>query len=142
MATLSTVMTLRHMDSLPAWAQTLVRRSLKADHGSLQRMPLSKLLAYHTDLWLSKSPTSKIWGLLAGTMLLSLFGGISLFVVGDGKHIQQQPVSLCKEAVRLQNSTPVSTCNKQCRYCTCATQIASRSRVSCCRKELVGVLFP
>eukprot|EP00891_Asterochloris_glomerata_P004670 jgi/Astpho2/4670/gw1.00067.35.1_t len=46
-------------------------------------MPLSKLLAYHTDLWLSKSPTSKIWGLLAGTMLLSLFGGISLFVVSD-----------------------------------------------------------
>ncbi len=85
MATLSTVMTLRHMDSLPAWAQTLVRRSLKADHGSLQRMPLSKLLAYHTDLWLSKSPTSKIWGLLAGTMLLSLFGGISLFVVSDGE---------------------------------------------------------
>lgn len=84
-ATLSTVMTLRHMDSLPAWAQTLVRRSLKADHGSLQRMPLSKLLAYHTDLWLSKSPTSKIWGLLAGTMLLSLFGGISLFVVSDGE---------------------------------------------------------
>ena len=112
------MLTLRHMDSLPAWAQTLVRRSLKADHGSLQRMPLSKLLAYHTDLWLSKSPTSKIWGLLAGTMLLSLFGGISLFVVSDGERSLQQPVSLCKEAAWLQDSTPVSTCDEQCRECT------------------------
>ena len=133
------MLTLRHMDSLPAWAQTLVRRSLKADHGSLQRMPLSKLLAYHTDLWLSKSPTSKIWGLLAGTMLLSLFGGISLFVVSDGEHSLQQPVSLCKEAAWLQDSMPVSTCDEQCHECTRAILVCNCMEGPSKQKE--GVLL-
>ncbi|KAK9828547.1 hypothetical protein WJX72_000707 [[Myrmecia] bisecta] len=78
-------MVFKRLDNLPPFMDNTVRRlfHIMPALGTAKEQPLSKLIAWRTDVWFSTNPYSKVLALVYLTAALVLLGGMALYTVGD-----------------------------------------------------------